>query len=63
MQSWQSVVVNDDKLEANGRAGVVKSAGPYTAEGDKADAPKVVDVQLDGDTELTTFPVDSLRAL
>jgi len=62
MQSWNSVVVNDDTLADHGRAGVVKSAGPYLPEGAKPGA-EVVDVQLDGDTELTVFEVGSLKAL
>ena len=44
MRSWDSVVVQNEKLEHNGKAGRVISAAPYCPEGETADH---VEVQLD----------------
>ena len=57
-QSWQPVKVIDEQAEAHGRAGVVKSAAEYQ-EGKK----ELVDVQLDGDTEVTVFESSQVAAL
>ena len=54
-QSWQSVKVTDANAEAHTRAGVVKSASEYT-DGKKV----VVDVQLDGDSEVTVFEASQI---
>lgn len=63
-QSWQSVKITGEDLEAHGRTGTVRSAGVYQGEGDKkGEVVDLVDVQLDGDTEPTTFQADQVEAL
>lgn len=66
MQSWQSVVVSDEELEAFGRAGKVTSAVPFKGAG-KDREKEFVDVMLDAtptlEAEAVTIATSSLRAL
>ena len=60
--SWQTVKVTDESLESHGRAGSVRSASEYDKKEGKTTR-SVVDVQLDGDTELTVFGADQVEAV
>lgn len=57
-QSWQTVKVIDESLETHGKVGVVKSASEYAHDGKT-----LVDVQMDGDTELTVFEASQVAAV
>lgn len=58
--SWQPVKVIDDELESHGRAGTVKSASDYESDDGKR---QLVDVQLDGDTDITVFETKQVAPL
>lgn len=64
MQSWDSVKVVDTDLESFGKAGTVRSAGPYEADGDKkGEKVQMIDVLIDGDAEPTAFRVEQVAAI
>lgn len=59
MRSWDSVKVTNEKLEHAGRVGVVKSAEPSQAKGEKVPS---VDVEFEGG-ELVRFAESDLTVL
>ena len=58
--SWTTVKVTDETLESHGRVGRVTSASEYDLTEGKTTR-SVVDVQLDGEDDVTVFGVDQVE--